>query len=187
MSDGNHSGHQGHGHFKSHNISGTGHQVPAHKTMIEMMQMTFQFGTKETLLFDFWEVDSTIGMILSCIAIFIMAFLYEGLKTLRTHLIHREHRSRYTAVRAENEMAGPTSAAPEGNIAIRSGMLGLTHIQQTGLYMVQVLLAYFLMLLFMAFNVWICLAIVWGAGLGYFVFGWYRVSVSYSVDDHCSA
>jgi copper transporter 1 len=48
------------------------------------------------------------------------------------------------------------------------------HLLQTVLHMVQVFVSYCLMLVFMLFNGWLCLAIVLGAGLGYNVLGWKR-------------
>lgn len=65
--------------------------------------------------------------------------------------------------------------------------MSASHLQQTALYAVQLTLAYMLMLLFMCFNVWVCLSIVAGAALGYFVFGWYCASKTFMLADHCSA
>ena len=61
--------------------------------------------------------------------------------------------------------------------------LSARHILQTFLHMVQVTLGYILMLAFMTFNVWICISIVLGAGLGYFIFGVQPVIIS---ADHCN-
>ena len=46
-------------------------------------QMYFHTGFKETILFQQWAVDSEWAMIGSCIGIFLMAVLYEGLKYFR--------------------------------------------------------------------------------------------------------
>jgi copper transporter 1 len=40
--------------------------------------------------------------------------------------------------------------------------------------MVQLTLSWLLMLVFMAYNSWLCLCVVLGAGAGYFVFGVWR-------------
>ena len=45
-------------------------------------------------------------------------------------------------------------------------------VAQTVLHVFQVTLTYCLMLVFMTFNVWLCLALVFGAGLGHFLFSW---------------
>ena len=41
---------------------------------------------------------------------------------------------------------------------------------QTLLQMVQLTWAYFLMLIFMTYNAWLCIAVVLGDGVGYFIF-----------------
>ncbi|RUS73270.1 hypothetical protein EGW08_018965 [Elysia chlorotica] len=46
------------------------------------------------------------------------------------------------------------------------------HIVQTGLHVFQLTLNYGLMLLFMTFNLWLCLALVLGAGLGHWLIAW---------------
>lgn len=51
------------------------------------------------------------------------------------------------------------------------------HIIQTLINLVQIILSYLLMLIFMTFNYWLCLAVVLGLGLGYFCFGWIKQDV----------
>ena len=63
-------------------------------------------------------------------------------------------------------------------------MLSLAHAIQTLLHVIQVTVSYMLMLVFMTYNVWLCLAVVLGAGLGYFLFGWRRASVV-DINEHC--
>ena len=58
------------------------------------------------------------------------------------------------------------------------------HLLQTVLHMLQVFLGYLLMLAFMTYNVWLCVAIILGAGSGYFLFGWNSVAIS-NLGDHC--
>lgn len=66
----------------------------------------------------------------------------------------------------------------------RHRMLSFPHAIQTGLHVVQIIVSYFLMLIFMTYNVWLCLAVVLGAGVGYFVFGWKKASVV-DITEHC--
>ena len=51
-------------------------------------------------------------------------------------------------------------------------------------YSMQVTLAYLLMLIFMTYNSWLCAAVVVGAAVGYFLFGW-RKTIVYEESDHC--
>ena len=63
-------------------------------------------------------------------------------------------------------------------------MLSCGHLVSTGLHFIQMTLAYFLMLIVMTYNTWLCLAVVFGASLGYFLVGWKKTSVI-DVSDHC--
>ena len=66
----------------------------------------------------------------------------------------------------------------------RSRMLSLTHFIQTCLHILQVVISYFLMLIFMTYNVYLCLAVALGAGTGYFLFSWRR-AVVVDINEHC--
>lgn len=63
-------------------------------------------------------------------------------------------------------------------------MFSWPHILQTFLHVIQMVLSYFLMLIFMTYNVWLCLAVVTGAGMGYFLFGWRKATVV-DITEHC--
>lgn len=47
------------------------------------LQMSFHMGYDETILFDWWKINSVGGLIGSMVGIFILAMLYEGLKYWR--------------------------------------------------------------------------------------------------------
>ncbi|XP_058454366.1 high affinity copper uptake protein 1 [Malaya genurostris] len=63
-------------------------------------------------------------------------------------------------------------------------MLSVMHLYQTFLHILQVTLSFLLMLIFMTYNTWLCVAVVLGAALGYFLFGW-KKSVVVDVTEHC--
>jgi copper transporter 1 len=46
-------------------------------------QMYFEAGYKATILFEQWNTDSIGAMVGSCIGIFLLAIIYEGLKFFR--------------------------------------------------------------------------------------------------------
>jgi copper transporter 1 len=52
----------------------------------------------------------------------------------------------------------------------------LLHVALTALHIVRVFVAYTLMLVFMTFNVWLCLSVIIGAGVGYLLLGWKRAT-----------
>ena len=59
------------------------------------------------------------------------------------------------------------------------------HLLQSLLHMIQVTISYSLMMVFMTFNVWLCVAVVLGAGLGYLMFGWKHKHTAESLE-HCN-
>ncbi|PIO52483.1 Ctr copper transporter family protein [Teladorsagia circumcincta] len=50
------------------------------------MKMWFHGGCNEVILFDFWRIDSCLGLVLSFICIFVMGAMYEGIKWFRVYL-----------------------------------------------------------------------------------------------------
>ena len=65
-----------------------------------------------------------------------------------------------------------------------NGILSWEHLVSTMLHLIQISLAYILMLIVMTFNTWLCLAVVIGSTLGYFLIGWKRPP-GIDVSDHC--
>ncbi|CAK9290141.1 unnamed protein product [Gordionus sp. m RMFG-2023] len=60
------------------------------------------------------------------------------------------------------------------------------HILQSLIHIVQTGLGFMLMLIFMTFNVYLCLALLLGAGFGYFCFAWKRRIAIVDVTQHCN-
>ncbi|XP_028512656.1 high affinity copper uptake protein 1 isoform X2 [Exaiptasia diaphana] len=154
------------------------------------MMMYFHASQKVTILFKAWAVDSIGGLIGSCIAVFVLAALYEGLKVTREILkrkygyvvsIDLDKSTHY----AKNGTTGQSVTVTEtaGQIP-KSKICNGHHIIQSLLHIVQVVISYFLMLIFMTYNVWLCLAVALGAGFGYFAFGWKMVKVV-DIYEHC--
>ncbi|XP_047138652.1 high affinity copper uptake protein 1 [Hydra vulgaris] len=129
----------------------------------EPMPMYFVLGNDVTLIFKGWHTKTNAELIGSCIALALIAFMYEGLKVLREVI-------KYNYSGFNNQY---------------SIMFSWLHILQTVLHMVVVFIGYFLMLAFMTYNTWICLAVIIGAGVGYFAFGW-KINSIPSTGDHCN-
>ncbi|VDK44171.1 unnamed protein product [Anisakis simplex] len=79
-----HSAHQMMDHSGHQMMDHSGHQMMDHSG--HMMKMWFHGGYDEVILFDFWRINSLSGLILSCLLIFAMASLYEGIKWFRVYL-----------------------------------------------------------------------------------------------------
>lgn len=155
------------------------------------MSMTFHTGYCESVLFDSWRITSIGGLVGSIIGIVIMAALYEGLKYYREYLFWKTYNAlQYRSVTVPNEK----NVVAEDNRIVHMvdevihkqppTMMSWMHLFQTLLHIVQIVLSYFLMLIFMTYNVWLCCAVVLGAAIGYFLFGW-KKSVIVDVTEHC--
>ncbi|XP_011311633.1 high affinity copper uptake protein 1 isoform X2 [Fopius arisanus] len=146
-----------------------------------MMSMAFHGGYCETVLFDTWKITSIGGLVGSMIGIIIMAALYEGLKYYREYLFWKTYNAlQYRSV----SMPAEKNVVAEDNRVVQPTMISQMHFFQTFLHIVQIILSYFLMLIFMTYNTWLCSAVVLGAAIGYFLFGW-KKSVIVDVTEHC--
>lgn len=164
----------------------------------------FDFG--DTVLFKTWVLQSTWDIVLTCLAFLLLAILYEGIKCYREHLFkrlsfavkkqvpvlgtlhhHHLHQSASGVTHArQRESSCPTEAPTfslgKSNFNLR--ILSVPHTIQSLLHVVQMLLSYTLMLAFMTFNLYICLSIILGAGIGYFLFYWRKITVVHVTDCH---
>eukprot|EP00105_Crassostrea_gigas_P019546 XP_011438071.1 PREDICTED: high affinity copper uptake protein 1 isoform X4 [Crassostrea gigas] len=144
------------------------------------MAMFFHTGNCEYILFEGVQTKSVAGMVGACIVIFCLAVLYEGLKVLREYLLKRAlvSGSKY------QEVTIGTKGLSDPQVKSRLSMISGSHLTQTLLHVIQVFVSYCLMLVFMTYNVWLCIAVLLGAGAGYFFFGWKR-AVVVDVNEHC--
>ncbi|CAC5419246.1 SLC31A1 [Mytilus coruscus] len=189
------------------NIGGMDHSMHMNTTkcgegMMGMM-MYFHTGTCEHVLFKEALVSTAGEMVGACIVIFILALIYEGLKVFREHLLRKALTpnysseatiSKYTHTSTDTMVIDPQSAKSNGHECsgniyhtkeiARQQIISTSHFIQTILHVVQVFISYCLMLAFMTYNVWLCVAVILGAGTGYFMFGWKR-AVVVDVNEHC--
>ncbi|XP_012775952.1 high affinity copper uptake protein 1 isoform X2 [Maylandia zebra] len=170
-----------------------------------MMMMTFYFGYNNVeLLFTGLLINSPGEMVGACIGVFLLAALYEGLKIGREVLLRRSQVNvRYNSmplpgadgtvlmethktVGQHLEGAVPPVMSNSRFVELfpRQRMLSPAHFLQTLLHIIQVVVSYFLMLVFMTYNGYLCIAVAAGAGMGYFLFSW-RKAVVVDITEHC--
>jgi len=163
-----------------------------------MMMMYFHGGFNEVILFDFWRINSVGGLVGSMAIIFIMGVCYEALKALRDAL-YSKHVDATSAARDSNGDAVPNDAEEQknrrgGNMRskvktwvkrVETNMWSKFHFLQSLLYSVQMILAYLIMLIFMTYNSWLCVAVIAGLTVGYFAFGWRKTVVLEQSGDGC--
>ncbi|XP_055525214.1 high affinity copper uptake protein 1 [Wyeomyia smithii] len=129
--------------------------------MLCPMQMSFHGGSCEIILFPKWATTETGQFVGACFGFFLLALLYEALKFSREMLRRKELN------------AGGT---PYATKTLRQHLTSKFHILQSVLHLIQVSVSYILMLIVMTFNLWLGLAVVSGAAIGFFFFGWIRQS-----------
>ncbi|KAI6242959.1 Copper transport protein [Aphelenchoides fujianensis] len=109
-----------------------------------MHSMVFHFGSAETILFSFWDVESPFGIIVSCLVVLLGCVLLEGIRWFRAH--------------RSNGRPNLSLNADDGARKRLDGWLLI----DTLLHAVQLFLAYAAMLVFMTFNLWLCAAVIIG-------------------------
>ncbi|KAM9734630.1 high affinity copper uptake protein 1 [Menidia menidia] len=147
------------------------------------MAMTFYFGCSNVeLLFTGLLINSPGEMVGACVGVFLLAVLYEGLKIGRELMLRRSQVNvRYNSMPLP---AADGSMLTETHKTVGQRMLSPGHFLQTLLHIIQVVVSYFLMLVFMTYNGYLCIAVAAGAGMGYFLFSW-RKAVVVDITEHC--
>ncbi|XP_042336171.1 high affinity copper uptake protein 1 [Sceloporus undulatus] len=183
-----------HHHDMGHNMTGTAMPTSDphahhHTTMSpghmhgEGMAMTFYFGYENVpLLFSGIVINTAGEMAGAFVAIFLLAMFYEGLKIARESLLRKSQVSiRYNSM----PVPGPNGTVlMETHKTVGQQMLSFPHLFQTALHIIQVVVSYFLMLIFMTYNGYLCIAVAAGAGTGYFLFSW-KKAVVVDITEHC--
>ncbi|CAK1547538.1 unnamed protein product [Leptosia nina] len=138
--------------------------------------MVFHASVKAQILFQGWETTNALQLFGSAMAIFVAGVLYEGFKYYRETLFEKAAlaataESQVNIAKNEN---GARSCHTKRTVTYT--MFSSGHIYQTVLYFIQAWVSYILMLVFMTYNVWLCLALALGLAVGYFLFGWRRTT-----------
>merc|ERR1712150_156759 len=128
---------------------------------LHVHDMYFYASKNSTLLFKSWKIESETEFWIAIGGIVVIGLLYEMVKSFRSCLIIEAQRD---ALNAENKpILGDHSRSWMEECCIH-GVLTLIYILET-------LIHFILMLIFMSFNVWFCFAVIFGMGIGYFSFG----------------
>ncbi|KAL5483949.1 hypothetical protein EMCRGX_G020370 [Ephydatia muelleri] len=147
--------------------------------MDSKMDMTFYFSSKFNLLFQSWNISSAGQLAGVLVGIFVVVLFYEGLKmsrevllavTLKRKGVMSAPKFTYPLliIQQADKRPSPHPSHTSSNSGPRFAIV-LIHLLQFGLRIVEVGLAYLLMLAVMTFNGWLFLTVVLGAAVGYFV------------------
>ncbi|EGS19048.1 putative copper transport protein [Thermochaetoides thermophila DSM 1495] len=148
--------HHDHMHHMGHSShSGMDHGSPDSAGPMCNMNMLFTWSTDNLcIVFRQWRITSTPSLLVSLALIVTICAGYEAL---------REGIRRYDAV-----VARRLDTAPRQN---RDAVTRRAHYIKAILYGIQNFYAFMIMLIFMTYNGWVMLAVSFGAGLGYLLFG----------------
>jgi len=198
--------HSQHMHHNHHEHTATTHEG-------HYMKMWFHGGSEETILFEWWRIETCWGLLFSSIVILLMGVLYEGIKWLRVYLhniqLAKERQAAHCPKLAlssinqtDEALLSKADAPPNDTGTLRSdevykstitrennrvqqchlekflcrmdllspSPLSFFRILQTVLYILQIVIAYWLMLIAMTYNSWLTAAVVLGCGLGHWIF-----------------
>jgi len=109
------------------------------------------------ILFKNWKINSLKGLFGSFFAVIAIAMTCECLKLLLNHMLMVDRWKLYKTPSIQNQ-----SVLTEKRVT--------RHLHSTLLYLLQLLLAYLLMMVAMTFNAWLFIAILIGCSLGYYIF-----------------
>jgi copper transporter 1 len=136
--------------------------------------MLFNWDTENIcVIFSWWHINGIGTMLLACLLTAVFGIIYEAIRnTARRYdaRLIQEERRQYQSESESEEEAGvhrTLHGAPEGMIIYFSRN---QQIMRSLLYAIQVGIGFMLMLIFMTYNGFLMLAVVFGAGIGHFLF-----------------
>ncbi|EFX02959.1 ctr copper transporter family protein [Grosmannia clavigera kw1407] len=138
------------------------------------MNMLFTWNTNNLcVVFRWWHVRSTFGLLVSLLAIVAFSAGYEALREGVRRYEAKTARQTETAPHEDHERDDQDT---ETTPILRTGMAQSpiakrAHIIKAMLYGVQNFYAFMIMLIFMTYNGWVMISVSVGAFLGYLLFG----------------
>ena len=137
----------------------------------QTMKMHFHSGYDEIILFEFFHISSVCEMVIVAFGFFILSCLSESFKFSREYIIRRFARSYHEYKRVPQRDVEDKLELDDPKVDIKSQTFFTTeHSVLTLLYLVQVLISYTLMMVFMTCNVWLCGAMIIGHAVGNWLF-----------------
>ncbi|KAH8602648.1 ctr copper transporter [Bisporella sp. PMI_857] len=134
-----------------HSSMDMGHAMPARCSM----NMLFTWNTQNLcIVFRWWHIQTTAGLIFSLIGVVALAAFYEAIRA--------------GSRKYEKWAAKRTEEVPRRN---QAEITKRTHVIKALMYAIQNFYAFMLMLVFMTYNGWVMIAIGVGSFVGYLVFG----------------
>jgi len=148
---------------------------------------SFNFDMPIVLIFQQWVITDQRVLAAACVGIALLAVLFEIFKTLRQiwidHLYQPED-PEDVPLRDILKMKpkGGDCCNDADDIIVTPQLktdckFWIAHVAQSVLYIVQVFIAFILMLIVMTYNVWLILSVCLGSGFGYLISGIIRIKM----------
>ncbi|XP_055942837.1 high affinity copper uptake protein 1-like [Argiope bruennichi] len=135
-----------------------------------MHKSYLEFGFEvEDLLFKGLTIKSGVGMVGLCISVAIFTFMYETIKTLRQKLVSSLGKTSRD-FHYMNESHSERSMLVEIKESQQNWNRIRVHTIHAFLYMIQVTMGYFLMLIIMSYNAWLAITVFTAAGFSYYFY-----------------
>ncbi|KAL2125332.1 hypothetical protein VTJ04DRAFT_1697 [Mycothermus thermophilus] len=189
-----HSSHDHHDHHDHHQMmmDHSGHGDMGGGGHMCNMNMLFTWDTTDLcIVFRQWHISSTFGLLVSLVAVVVICAGYEALREgirrydaalarrVETAPLPQSHtpEPRYSDQdNHENENENEPATEPTHPLLPSTGhsrelIYRRAHVTKAVLYGIQNFYAFMIMLIFMTYNGWVMLAVSFGAGIGYLVFG----------------
>ncbi|KAL5278195.1 hypothetical protein ACFFRR_003071 [Megaselia abdita] len=126
-------------------------------------------------------INGTTSLIILSIVLIVVCVLYEGLKVFETHTKARAARERIRQTPPPATESDNLLRRNNGSSTSPQQQQFLTLICHTLLFLFHNIFGYLLMLFVMAYNVYVFISVVFGLGLGYFLFG--HISMKTNMDN----
>ncbi|CAI5504724.1 unnamed protein product [Closterium sp. Naga37s-1] len=130
-----------------------------------MMQMWFYWGPNVIILFENWKTSNWGFYLLACFLVVVFCVLHEFLTSFRLKL----SATRRCRVKDAEQGAGDVDASSSKKAYHWRPLLD--RLAVTGMYALNLIFSYAIMLIVMSFNIGLFIAVVLGLTIGFFFFG----------------
>ncbi|EXJ81096.1 hypothetical protein A1O3_07384 [Capronia epimyces CBS 606.96] len=167
--------HMGHGGMDHGDMDMGEGQCSMNASLPEARSMLFTWSSKNLcIVFRQWRVTGPLSLILSLIAIVLLAAGYECVREI-SRRYEQSHNARMAAY-STGALSEPAQLNESSSLLVvgrdsKASAERQGTIIKAALYAVQVFYSFFIMLLFMTYNGWVMLAVAVGAFIGYLAFG----------------
>ncbi|KAG2196994.1 hypothetical protein INT47_006941 [Mucor saturninus] len=149
------------------------------------MNMLFNWQIENTcVVFRWWHIHGPISLIMSCIAIFLIAAGYEWIRAYTVTIENRWEEADMLTSQIVGEEEEQEQERVVHAYQAHHRLSKKRELVRSSMYAALVAISFWLMLVFMTYNGYLMIATVVGAGFGHFIFGKGRLSGGKSIQCH---